>query len=305
MLKFLVRNMIQSIVVLAVLMALIFVIVYYLGDPVALMAPVDATKEQLDALRQQLGLDDPLLVQMARFAGGVLHFDFGDSLRFREPALPIAAERLGATLELGAVSIVLAVVVGVGLGLAAAISPRRAITRIISAFSFATVSLVEFWVGLVLILVFAVQLGILPTSGRQSWDAVILPAVVVALRGMGRIAQFTATSLETEMAKPYARAAIARGLTRRRVVAVHGLKNIAVAVVTVIGAELVQAVSSVAIVETVFAWPGVGALLIQAIHNRDLPLVQACVFLLAILIVLINLATDIMYGFIDRRVRLT
>ena len=304
MLTYIARRVLQAVAVLLVVLTLVFIVVNLLGDPAILMVPVDATPEQIALVREQLGLNDPLYVRYLRFMLGVAQGSFGNSLWMHEPALGLAWSTLWPTLYLGGTAMLFALVVGLPLGLVAATTRKGWIEQLVQIISFGAVSVVEFWVGLMLILFFAVELQLLPTSGFGSTSSVILPAIVISLRAIGRIAQFTAEGVRGELAKPYARAAIARGVPRWRVVTIHALKNMAVPLVTLYGNELIQATSSIAIVEVVFAWPGEGRMLLQSIYNRDLPLVQASVFLFTVLIVLVNLTVDLLYGILDRRARL-
>jgi ABC-type dipeptide/oligopeptide/nickel transport system permease component len=297
------RRLLQALVVLFVVLTLVFLTVNLIGDPVLLMVPADATPDQIRILRESLGYNDPLMLRYLRFIGGAVTGDFGDSLWMRQPALGIALGRYLPSLVLGLTAMVIAVVIGPTLGVVAVIGRRGWMEQVVSVISFGAVATVEFWAALILIYIFAVKLALLPTSGLSP-AGVIMPAIVVSLAAIGRLAQFTMESLKDEMAKPYSRAAIARGVPRWRVVTIHSSKNIAVPLVTLFGNELIAAVSSVTIIEVVFAWPGEGQLLYLAIQNRDLPLVVACVFIFTVVVVVINFIVDMLYGVLDRRARI-
>ena len=297
------KRIVQAVIVLFIVLTLVFLTVNLIGDPALLMAPADASPEQIKLLRESLGLDQPLIVRYWQFISGGVMGNFGESFWMRQPALQVAGSRYGATLILGLSAMVLALVIGPTLGALAVISRRGWPEQVVSIISFGAVATVEFWAALILIYVFAVKLGVLPTSGFSP-QGVILPAVVISIPAIGRLAQFTMESLKEEMTKPYARAAIARGVPRSRTVMIHGAKNIAVPLTTLFGNELIAAVSSVTIIEVVFAWPGEGQLLYLAIQNRDLPLVIACVFIFTIVVVTINFLVDMLYGVIDRRARI-
>jgi peptide/nickel transport system permease protein len=297
------RRVGQSFAVVIVVLIAVFLASQVIGDPVRLQLPLSATDEQVAALRQSLGYDDPLVDQFARFIGGAARGDFGVSLWQRQPALGLAFDRLGATLLLATSAIVVAFVAGVGMGLLGAARPRTWLDKAVSAISLTAVSVVEFWIALILIYVFAVKLHILPTSGYGSFEMLILPTIVLALRPAGRIAQFTRAAVTDELAKPYVRAAVARGIPRRRIVSIHALKNVSVPLLTLTSDEYIAVISTAVIIETIFAWPGVGSLLLQAIHLRDLPLVVSCVFIFTVAVVFINLVVDLLYGVLDRRAR--
>lgn len=243
--------------------------------------------------------------------------DLGDTFRYgiskpfahggmpeSRKTLPIAAERLPATFLLGGVTIVFAVLVALPLGAYAAVRPRTAGDRAVNLLSLAGVSIVEYWFALILILVFAVQLDWLPTSGYGTPAHVVLPALALSLRPIGRITQIARSSMLDELAKPYVTAARGRGVPILRLTSIHALKNAAIPIVTTIGDETVNVVTGVIIIETVFGWPGIGALTVDALAIRDVPLIEATIFLLVLVVLGINLAVDLAYMALDPRVRL-
>jgi peptide/nickel transport system permease protein len=291
------------VVVLLGLIVVVFFMTHLVGDPVDLMLRPEATEEQRQALRERLGLNDPLLVQFGRFVGGAVRGDFGESIWQRVPALPIVLDRLPATLYLASATLLLAVPLSILLGIISAIRPGSAVDRIVTVVSLGGVSTADFWLGLMLILLFAVRLGWLPTSGYGGLQFVILPALALAFRPLGRISQVVRSAMLDQFSQPYVITARAKGLTERVVVYLHTLKNAAIPVATLVGDEAASLLNGAVVIETVFGWPGVGILLIQAIERRDLPLIEASVIVIAAMIVTVNLVIDLTYSFLDPRVR--
>jgi peptide/nickel transport system permease protein len=274
-----------------------------LGDPARLMLRPEATEEQVQALRDSLGLNDPMYVQFGRFISDLVRGDFGDSMWQRVPALPIVLDRVPATLYLAGVTLLLAFPLAVVLGIISAVRPRSVWDRIVTIVSLGGVSTADFWIGLMLILFFAVQLGWLPTSGYGGLTYVILPAIALALRPMGRISQVVRSAMLDEMSKQYMVTARAKGLKERTVVVSHALKNAFIPVITLGGDEAAALLNGAVVIETLFGWPGVGILLIQAIQHRDLPLIEATAITIAVMIIALNLLVDLTYALIDPRVR--
>ena len=288
--------------VLLGLIVVVFFMTHLVGDPVDLMLRPEATEEQRQALRERLGLNDPLLVQFGRFVGGAVRGDFGESIWQRVPALPIVLDRLPATLYLATATLLLAVPLSILLGIISAIRPGSIVDRIVTVVSLGGVSTADFWLGLMLILLFAVRLGWLPTSGYGGLQFVILPALALAFRPLGRISQVVRSAMLDQFSQPYVITARAKGLTERVVVYLHTLKNAAIPVATLVGDEAASLLNGAVVIETVFGWPGVGILLIQAIERRDLPLIEASVIVIAVMIVTVNLVIDLTYSFLDPRV---
>ncbi len=280
-----------------------FFVTHMLGDPARLMLRPEATEEQVQALRDTLGLNDPLHVQFGRYMSNLAQGDFGDSIWQRVPALPIVLDRIPATLYLAGVTLLLSVPLAILLGIISAVRPRSIADRLVTVFSLGGVSTADFWLGLMLILLFAVQLRWLPTSGYGGLEFVILPAVALAVRPMGRISQVVRSAMLDEMSKPYMVTARSKGLKERVVVFRHALKNAFIPVVTLAGDEASVILNGAVVIETLFGWPGVGVLLIQAIERRDLPLIEASVITIAVMIVTVNLIVDLAYTLLDPRVR--
>ena len=301
--RYLIRRLAYSVFVLVGLVVVVFFVTNLLGDPARLMLRPEATEEQVQALREALGLNDPILVRFARYIGDLARGDFGDSIWQRVPALPIVLDRVPATLYLAGVTLLLAVPLAVVLGIVSAVKPRSLADRIVTVVSLTGVSTADFWLGLMLILLFAVQLGWLPTSGFGGVSYVILPAVALAVRPMGRISQIVRGSMLDELTKPYVTTARSKGLRERFVIFSHALKNAAIPALTLSGDEAAALLNGAVVIETLFGWPGVGILLIQAIERRDLPLIEAAVVTIAVMIVVVNLLVDLTYALIDPRVR--
>lgn len=293
----------HSILILIGLVIVVFFVTHMLGDPARLMLRPEATEEQVQALRDSLGLNDPMYIQFGRFISDLVRGDFGDSMWQRVPALPIVLDRVPATLYLAGVTLLLAFPLAVVLGIVSAVRPRSIWDRIVTVISLGGVSTADFWVGLMLILFFAVQLGWLPTSGYGGLQYVILPAIALALRPMGRISQVVRSAMLDEMSKQYMVTARAKGLKERTVVVSHALKNAFIPVITLGGDEAAALLNGAVVIETLFGWPGVGILLIQAIERRDLPLIEASVLTIAVMIVTVNLLVDLTYALLDPRVR--
>lgn len=314
--RYLARRLLQSVAVLFVVLTFVFLAGRQIGDPAVLLLGPEASAADILRVRQQMGLDDPLWEQFTRFFGGVLHGDFGNTFRYGfavpdvanpaasgTPVMPLVLERLPATYQLAAAAIGVAVALAVVLGCVAAMFPRSLADRTINVLSLAGVSTVDFWLGFMLILLFSVQLGWLPTSGFGELRHLILPATALAARPIGRIAQLVRSAMLDELSRPYIDALRARGFSETRIVFGHALKNASIPVVTMIGEELLQILQGAIVIEVVFAWPGVGSLLVAALSSRDLPLVEATVFVLALTAIGVNLVVDLIYTQLDPRVR--
>ncbi len=299
---YLIRRSLHTLLALVLLIIVVFVFSTSIGDPVALMLPDWATEEMIQAVRNEMGLNDPIHVQFARYAGGLLRFDLGTSLWQDMPVLQLIMSRLPATFLLALVSISLAAFGGILLGALAAIKQGSALDRFIATLSAVMVTSVDFWIALMLILFISVELGWLPTSGYGEVKHIVLPAMVISARPMGRIAQITRPAIIHELAKPYIVALGARGLLQRTVL-VHACRNAGIVLLTMTGYEFASLINGSAIVETVFAWPGVGFLLVQAVQRRDFPLIVGTTIFVATMIMVVNWAIDLLYGWLDPRVR--
>jgi peptide/nickel transport system permease protein len=300
--RYLLRRLLHSILVLVGVLCVVFVIGHGLGDPAKLMLPIDASDEQIRALRTRLGLEDPFLEQFGRFAVGAAMGDFGDSLQLKVPALGLVVARIPATLYLTVVTVLLTVFPAIALGTLAATWPRSIFDRLVTIVSLAGVSVASFWLGLVLILILAVEMAWLPSSGYGGPSHVILPALTLAVQPMGRIAQVTRSTMLDELSKPYVVTARSKGLRESAVITMHAPKNAALPIITLVGHEGASLLNGAVVVETIFAWPGVGILLIDSIGRRDLPLVEATVFVIAVMIMMLNLLVDLAYAYVNPRI---
>ena len=299
------RRSLHSVFVIFLLMSLLFLLTYIVGDPVHLMLGAEAPPEQIEALREDLGYNKPIHLQYLNFMQDLVQADFGISIRERIPAMELVLDRLPKTLLLGAIAWVIGVV-GLPLGILAAHKPRSLYDRTVNTLSFAVVSIPEFWLALVLIIVGAEMLGIVPTSGFGGYSNPIywvLPALTLAPRVIGRNAQITRSAMADEIGKNYVATAQAKGLSDTVVLYVHVLKNAAISIVTLLGDELTFLLNGAAVVEIVFGWPGLGHLIVNAITLRDLPVITACVFTFALMVIGINFLVDLLYTWLDPRVR--
>jgi len=283
---------------------LVFSLIHLIpGDPVQVMLGEGATATDVSDLRTRLGLDRPLVNQYTQFLRHAASGDLGESLRYREPVRSLILSRYPATLVLTGASMLLACVVAFPAGLIAAVHRGTAWDRMATTLSLLGLSLPNFWVGPLLILVFSVRLDWFPVSGMEEPSAIVLPSVALGTALAAILARMIRASLLEEIASPYCVAAAARGLGKWRVVLRHSLRNAFVPVLTVLGLQLGVLLTGAVITETVFGWPGLGRLTIQAIETRDYPLVQGCILIIALTYVLVNLATDLAYAVFDPRVR--
>jgi ABC-type dipeptide/oligopeptide/nickel transport system permease component len=285
---------------------MVFIILRVLpGDPAALALGMDATPQALDALRRQMGLDRPIPVQYVLFLWDVGRGNFGTSLGLTtmdEPALRLVLERAPATLELAIPALLLAVLIALPLGMIAATYANSFWDRLISALTLGAQSMPNFWVGLMLILVLARNLGILPTSGRGTWEQMVMPIATLALPLMSVLARFVRAGMLENLRMDYVRTARAKGLVEWAVRFRHIFRNILIPVVTTVGLQAGALLGGSVVVETVFAWPGMGRLTADAILRRDYPVVQAGVLVIALIIVLVNLMVDLIYSILDPRI---
>jgi peptide/nickel transport system permease protein len=304
--RYILRRFLQGVVVIVGVTTMVFVVTRMIGDPVQVMLPIEATPEQRQAFAQEIGFDRPIPAQFGTFVGDLARFDLGESLWQREPALEIVLSHLPRTFELVGAGMLLAIVLSVPLGVIAALRPSTWLDRITVTTSLVGLSLPQFWLGLLLIIIFSVNLGWLPTSGTGDIKHLILPAVTLALPVVGRLAMMVRSSMIDELNTQYVKAAKAKGLPQRRTVGLHALRNATVPFVSLAGWEFIRAIAGYAVVvEAVFAWPGVGFLALQAIERQDLILLQAIVFVVAFLVVVANILIDILYKWADPRIKLT
>jgi peptide/nickel transport system permease protein len=273
------------------------------GDPVQAMLGESASPQDITELRGRLGLDRPLLVQYGAFLTGVAHGDLGASLRTNQTVTAAIAERMPATLELAFAAMCVAILIAIPLGIVAAVRAGTHVDHAATTLALVGISMPNFWLGPLLAILFSVTLGWLPVSGRGTAAHLVLPAITLGAPLAAVIARMTRASVIEELRELYVLAARARGLSRARAVLRHAFRNSLIPIVTVLGLQFGAVLTGAVITETIFAWPGVGRLLIQSISFRDYPLVQGCILLIAITYVTMNLLTDLAYGFLDPRIR--
>jgi peptide/nickel transport system permease protein len=302
--RFAVTRVRDGVLVLLLVTLVIFILGSVVGNPAQMMAPADASPEDIARLARQLGLDRPLPERLVNYFGGILRGDFGESHWQDRPALTVVSEALPATILLTLVGLVMAAFVGSLLGMLAGASPSSLLDRVANFVSIAALSVPNFWLGLLLIVVFAVQLRLVPTSGFVSWQSLILPSVTLALVHGGRIFQLVRSATFEEMTKPYAMVARSKGLPERIVIWKHVLRNTAVTIATTVGWEYVRMMGGAAFaIEVVFAWPGVGQLMITAASRHDFPVLQCAVIVAGAFVIVTNALVDVVYGLLDPRLR--
>jgi peptide/nickel transport system permease protein len=282
---------------------LVFAMVRVTGDPAALMMSRQASPEDLEEFRERMGFNDTLPVQFGRFMSGAIVGDFGNSLHFNTPAMPMVLERLPATLQLALTALIFAVVIGVPLGLIGGFNPGSYIDNIARGLALLGQSVPNFWLALIMILYFAVQLRWFPSFGRDEWKSVIMPAFVLGLPVMGQIVRMTRSSVLEIRGEDFIRTAHSKGLERRTIYTKHVFRNVAIPLVSVIGVQFGYMLGGSIYIEAIFAWPGMGQLLEQSIGWRDFPLVQALAVFTAVVVLALNLVTDMAYVLIDPRIR--
>lgn len=302
--RYLIRRLLLTIPVLLGVATLVFSLIHFIpGDPAQAMLGEGAAPEDVAQLRARLGLDRPLLVQYGSFLQGLLRGDLGVSLRNDQPVLQQILERMPATAELAFASMAVAVLIALPLGIIAAVWRGTAIDYGAMTLSLVGISIPNFWLGPLLAIVFAVELGWLPVGGRGTLAHLVLPAATLGAALAAILARMTRASLLEELREPYVLAARAKGVSRTRAVLHHALRNSLIPIVTILGLQFGVVLTGAVITETIFAWPGIGRLLIQSISFRDYPTVQGCVLLIAVTYVGVNLITDLTYGFLDPRIR--
>jgi peptide/nickel transport system permease protein len=301
---FIVSRLAQTVLVVFLSLTAVFAMVRLGGDPVLLFMPMDIQTKDVNEYRQRLGFNDPLPLQYARFMAGAVRGDFGESLRYRRDALSLVLERLPATLLLAGTSIVLTLAVAVPLGVVSAVRRDSVFDHVGTVATVLGQAIPGFWLGLMLIYVFSVRLRWLPTGGTGGLAHLVMPSVVLAAFFSARIARLTRSAVLDVLNEEYILTARAKGLAEGHVIGKHTLRNSAIPIVTLAGLEAGQLLGGAVITETIFAWPGLGRLTVQALLNRDFPVVLAAVSLTSVVYTLMNLAVDLLYGWLDPRVRL-
>ena len=298
------KRVVLAIPVLLGVATLVFSLIHLVpGDPAQAMLGDGAAPQDVADLRRSLGLDQPLTTQYVKFLRGALSGDLGKSFRTGQPVTAMIVERVPATAELAVASMLVAIVIAIPLGVVAAVWRGTIVDFGAMTFALAGVSIPNFWLGPLLAIVFAVELGWLPVSGRGTLLHLVLPAISLGLALAAILARMTRASLLDELNELYVRAARARGVSRAGAVTAHALRNSLVPLLTIIALQFGAVLTGAVITETIFAWPGIGRLLIQSIGFRDYPTVQGCILLIAFTYVTVNLVTDLLYGFLDPRIR--
>ncbi len=305
MAKYISKRLLQAIFVLLGVSLVAFIILHLSGDPLSLLISSGATPEQEAAIRTKMGLDDPLYIQYFRFLAQILHGDFGESLYYKQSTLSLIMNRLPATIQLTFAGILVATVIGIPLGIIAATKKGSVVDSVVRIIAICGQAIPSFWLGLMMILIFSVKLKWLPTSGRGTFAQMIMPAITVGLFSMASVCRLTRSTMIETLKTDYIRTAKAKGLHKARIIVIHALRNSLLPVVTTIGMEIGHLLGGTLLTETIFSWPGIGSLAVQAITNRDYPLVQTAVLITAFMFVIVNLIVDLLYAVIDPRIDVT
>ncbi|WP_411501499.1 ABC transporter permease [Brevibacillus centrosporus] len=303
MLDYLIKRTVQVLVVLFLALTTVFFIIRLSGDPTALFLPPDAPREQLEEFRKALGFDRPLYVQYTEFITNAVQGDFGNSLRTREDALQTVLNRIPATFQLAFTALGLSLLIAIPIGINSAYKRNTLFDQTGVAFTVLGQALPSFWLGLILIYVFAVQFKWLPTGGGGSMIHLILPALTLAAYSVARFARFTRSTMLDVLRKDYIRTAKASGIPMYKILSVYALKNTLIPIITLVALDLGVLLGGAVIVEVVFAWPGLGRLLMQSLLNRDFPVVMAGVFLIAFIYSVINFVVDVLYAYVNPQIR--
>lgn len=297
------QRLLQMVPVLIGISIITFLMLHLTGDPAQVILGPEATTAAIEQLREEMGLNDPLLVQYGRFVANAVRGDFGTSTRYRQPALQLFLERIPATLQLASLSLLFSVVVGTAVGVIAAVNRNRSIDSVVRVGALLGQAVPNFYLGLVAIIIFAAELQWLPAGGRGTWKHLILPVFALGTFYSAITSRFVRGAMLEVLESDYVRTARAKGLRHSAVVLRHAFRNALIGVVTLIGLQTGSLLSGSVVTETVFSWPGIGRMAVQAISTRDFPVVQVTIIMTAVLFVLINLLTDVLYGVIDPRIR--
>lgn len=303
MIRFVSLRLLRALVTILAVMTFAFVVLRMSGDPAEVLLGPDVPQNVIDAFRKQWGLDAPLWQQYLSYLGAIFSGDFGLSMRDRSPAIDLVMERIPATLQLTIPALLLKLGIGIPAGIYAALHRDSAVDRGVIFLAILGFTIPSFVMGLVLVLIFAVTLGVLPSGGIGTWQHAILPAITISIGGIGILARFSRSAMIEVLGQPYIRTASAKGVKWRDVVRGHALPNAAVPIVTIVGFMVGSLIAGAVVVETIFSWPGIGRLLIVSVSNRDLAVVQCILLLIAAVMVVSNLVVDLLYGWLDPRLR--
>lgn len=301
--RYILKRLLQAVICLVGVSIIVFMLSRLSGDPLTLMMPPEASKADWELMRRTLGLDQPLYMQYWKFISGAVFGDFGQSIRWNKPCLQVFLDYFPNTLLLGSAAMAFSLLVGIPFGILSAVKVGRAFDRFAKIFALMGQSLPVFWVGIMLILVCAVWLGLLPTSGIGSWQNLVMPAFTLGWYFTAAQTRLTRSSMLDVLDSEYIKMARVKGVPEYLVILKHALKNAFLPVMTMAALNFIVLLNGTVITESIFAWPGVGRLVVQAIFSRDYPVVQACVFIASALFIFTNLAVDIMYAYMDPRIR--
>jgi peptide/nickel transport system permease protein len=301
--RYLLNRFLQSLLLLVGVLIIVFMIVRLTGDPAALMVSRDAPRAQVEAFREAMGFNRPLIVQFGDYMFGALRGDFGSSLHFRQPATQIILERLPATFQLATTALLFAIVMAVPIGIIGGSNPGSWADSVGRGMGLLGQTIPNFWLGLMFIIIFAVNLGWFPSFGRDQASSVVLPSIALGFATMGQLVRLTRSAVLEIRNEDYIRTARSKGLSKLNIAGRHVFRNAAIALISVIGVSYGYLLGGSIYIETIFSWPGLGNLLQQAVTARDFPLVQAIAFFIALFVVIINLLTDVAYALIDPRIR--
>src|SRR5437867_2727665 len=302
MVRLLARRIVHVLIVVLGVYTALFFLLRLTGDPALLYVSEDAGPAQIRRVREQLGLADPLPVQYVRFLGRAMVGDFGLSLRYNQPALPLVLASVPATLELTAAALLVTALIGVPVGIVSATRRNSVADHLSLAASLVGQCVTTFWLGILLILIFSLTLGVLPASGRGTLTHVLMPALTLGAYSAARVARLTRSSVLDVLGQEFVRTARSKGLAERAVILRHVLKNAAIPIVAILGLSVSTLLGGAVITETIFDWPGVGRLMVQAVFVRDYPIVQGTAFLIAAMVALITFVTDALYAWLDPRI---
>lgn len=302
MCRYLIKRLIQAVFVVLGISVMVFIIMHLNGDPTLLMLPPGTPEPEIEQWREKMGFNLPVYQQYLNFITGVLHGDFGESLKTGRPVLVMIMERFPATIELACSGILISIIIGIPLGILSAVKKDSYLDILARSLAVIGQAIPSFWLGLLLIVIFSITLHWLPTSGRGSLLQLIMPSITIGFFSMATVLRLTRSSLIEVLKADYIRTAKAKGLTHITIIFQHALRNSLLPLITAIGMEIGHLLGGSLLTETIFAWPGIGALAVEAIYTRDYPLVQAIVFITATVFVLINIGVDILYGIIDPRI---
>lgn len=301
--SFIVKRLFLAVITIVGVSIIVFVCARLSGDVTFLLLPTDATEQDIRNIRQSLGLDQPLWVQFMRFVAAVFHGDFGESIKYQVPAMDLVVARIPATVQLTLSAFLISIVVGIPLGVLAALRRNSVSDWTIRSVAVLGQSMPNFWIGLMLILLFAVKLQWLPSSGRGGFSHLILPAFTLALFGIAAIMRVTRSSLLEQLDMDYVRFLSSKGLSARLILWKHMLRNAIIPVLALCGVLLANLIGGAVIIEAVFNWPGLGSLVVESVVGRDYPVIQAAVILTSVFLILLNLSIDVAFGVVDPRIR--